>query len=856
MIQGPRILIVDDDPHLRRTLVDILRLKGFDPIAAGQGLEALALADQHEPAAAVLDLRLGDLPGIEVLRGLKQRWPQVECLLLTGYASEETAIAAIQAGAYAYLKKPLEFDQFLVLLNNALERRAAAQALRESEKRYMTLALASPVGIFRTDTQGEMVYANPRWNEISGVPVERMLGDAWLEAIDPEDRAAVGETWRQAVREQSIAQTTYRFHRPDGSMAWVMGQAAPEFDAEGKFIGHVGTITDITAQKLAELNLRRLAGRMEMLAMLSHEVASTQDFLTICRLTHQRLSPLLDCPNFAISLLDAQSSQLKVAYLATDGQEPDVAQIPALLFDPSQATDGRGLAIVNQRPLILSDLAGAPRPAGALLVGNDRPPESACYIPMVIEGQTLGLVELQSYQCRAYTHQDADWLVMLANQIGLAIQNSRLYSAVREELAMRTQAQQELLRHKNHLEELVAERTIQYLEARDMAEAANQTKSDFLATMSHEIRTPLNGIIGLTHLLGQTRLSEKQRTYLENLRLSGETLLEIIDDVLDFSKIEAGRVELEQIEFQLDELVKRVYSSFIHRAQEKELELVVNIPPGMPSRLIGDPVRLQQVLNNLVGNAIKFTRRGGIVLSIEPIQVIPEMATLEFSVHDSGVGMNAEQVSRLFRPFTQADSSTSRRYGGTGLGLTISQRLVNLMGGKIQVESTPGVGSTFTFRLHFERPLEQESESQPGYGARIVSPPMANLLKILRGKRVLLVEDNEINQMVAEELLKDMGIVVEIASDGQQAVEKVSPGAYDAVLMDIQMPGMDGYQATMQIRRDPGCSSGKLPIIAMTAHALTGEREKALQAGLDDYLTKPIDLAELRKMMVRWLGEG
>jgi len=535
-------------------------------------------------------------------------------------------------------------------------------------------------------------------------------------------------------------------------------------------------------------------------------------------------------------------------------------------------------------------------------------------------------------------------------------------------------------------ERLAAERAER---GREAAEAASHAKSEFLANMSHEIRTPMNAIIGLTHLALRTELTDKQRDYLNKVHTSATTLLGLLNDILDFSKIEAGRLELEETVFDLPSVLRNVSDLAGLRAEEKRLELVLAIEPRVPMRLVGDPLRLGQVLLNLVGNAVKFTEEGEVVVGVRMVARRESNVTLSFAVRDTGIGMSRDQQARLFSAFSQADSSTTRRFGGTGLGLAISRQIVELMGGTIDVESRVGAGSTFRFTVTLEiaadpadlrpstsldgiralvvddnetareilvqvlegwgvtadavasgteciaaleraanggeRPYDlvlmdwrmpgldgletiRRIQADPdlpqtpklflvtGYGREEIAAQAARLgiagyltkpidpsllldalvstlrepsseasasapagagevaSPALSGRRVLVAEDNEINQQVARELLEAAGMTVTLVGDGQEAVDRIlpKPGAFDAVLMDVQMPVMDGLEATRRIREQVPPSA--LPIIAMTAHALEQERQRCLAAGMNDHVAKPISPTILMKTLAKWLG--
>ncbi len=734
---------------------------------------------------------------------------------------EVGSIMIVSTNITAQKKAENALQNALMDLETQVEKRTVE--LKNSEQRFSAAMQAANDGLWDWDLETDKVYYSPRWKSMLGYEEEELDGviDTFTTLLHPNDKERVmnlAHDYIQGITDSFEAEI--RMSHKDGYNISILTRA---FLIRSKFNGKpirlTGTHVDITERKKSE-----------------QFILDTSDILRMIALREPK-DKIYDA---IAHLYESRHPGLRCSMLLLEGNKLMHAGAPSMPKEYCNAVNGLengpnvgscGTATYHGVRVVVEDIATDPKWEEIKHVALPHGMRCCWSEPIInSKGEVLGAFGMYyDYPARP---NEAE-----ANDLSSA---ARLAGIIME----REKSENELNRYRKHLEELVSERTRQLEEAKLEADAANTAKSNFLANMSHEIRTPMNALLGLSRLALLTDLNPKQLDYLEKIHNSATSLIGVINDILDFSKIEAGMLDIENIPFSLNDSVSQVMDVFHQSVADKGLDVSFDISSDVPRYLTGDPLRFRQILTNLVGNAVKFTKEGSIHVSVRYISIVNEMIKLEISVSDTGIGMSPEQSDIIFGAFNQADPSTTRAFGGTGLGLSITRQLVELMGGEIWVKSRVDEGSVFTFTFLCGEASEANDVK--------TDAPLSKIPNF-KDKKILLVEDNEVNQLVAEGQLKLSHCSTIVVNNGEEAVEVIASGSQvDLILMDIHMPVMNGLDATRKIR-EIECVTKRLPIIAMTGAAMKVERDSAYEAGIDALIVKPFTLESLYSELTNWI---
>ena len=705
-----------------------------------------------------------------------------------------------------------------------LERLNSEASLRESESRLRAIVESEPECIKIVDAQGRLTQINPAGLAmIEADSLEQVANLPVLDVIAPEYRTAFAQMHKRVLIGESM-QLQFEVLGLKGGRRWLETHAVPMQDRGETVL--LAVTRDITGRKQAETQMMRQAERAQALLQLPRlsEELDEQAFM------QRSLTLAEDLTGSPVSFMHFVNDDEETIELVAWSQRT-ITHYCQATFDRHYPVSSAGVwadAVRRRAPVVCNDYANYPGKMG--LPDGHAKLIRFVSVPVIEKGKVVMLTGVGN-SATAYDEFDLESVQLLSNDIWRIVQRHR--------------DQQDLIQQKALLETRVAERTEALATASERAEAANIAKSAFLANMSHEIRTPMNGIIGMANILRREGVTSKQAKRLDTIDASARHLLSVINDVLDISKIEAGKFTLEEAPVVISSLMANVSSILSERVKAKGLHLLIETG-HLPHNLAGDPTRLQQALLNYAANAVKFTETGSVTLRTRKQEETAEKVVVRFEVQDTGIGITPEALSRLFSTFEQADNSMNRRYGGTGLGLAITKRLAELMGGKVGADSTPGVGSTFWFTVT----LTKSGETAEAATATAVDAE-AEIRRRYAGRRILVVDDEPVNREIALMQLEAVDLVVDMAVDGTEAVALAQKNRYAAILMDMQMPKLNGLEATQEIRRLPGYRD--TPIIAMTANAFAEDKAKCMVAGMNDFLIKPFNPAELFAVLLRAL---
>jgi len=736
-----------------------------------------------------------------------------------------------------------------------------------------------PSLVWKTNKDLEFSYVNKAWRDFTGITLEEITYSSWLKVIHPEDIDKYQKTRKRAMKTLESFQLELRLRRYDGVYRWCLVIGTPYYNLEGEYEGYLGSIYEINDRILAEEDLKRykkvISNARDMVLFIDLDgniIEANKSAIKaygysneeLCSMNIRNIIEDWSYNDNKIQLANKEGGFFEEVHRRKDGSS----------FQVEVSSQGTNIGDKNVIFSVIRDVSER-KAAEKRILDNQIKYRSlfmnlkigyAYYRAICDENQEvvdIEFVEVNGAYEKFFGMTSADfvgkkhsYLFPITHAVfmdhinkskdklskGGSIQIKDFYSERYDrwfEFSIYSPKENEIVTIVTDITDIkISEKKL--IEAKDIAESANKAKSEFLANMSHEIRTPINGMLGMIDLTLLTGLSEEQKDNLITAKACANSLLSLINDVLDFSKMEAGKVSIESLNFNIKEFIEELVKTHTPAINEKGLELNYTFSSSIPDFLIGDPNRLRQILNNLISNSIKFTEKGDITIAIKKISETNDEVELKFLVSDTGIGIAAEDKERLFESFCQLDNTYTKRYAGSGLGLAITKNLVELMGGSIGLESELGKGSSFYFYLKFK--IGYKIEEKIDY--------IPKISKSVRQLKILLVEDDEINQKVFLKMLLEKSHIVDIANDGLEAVEFFKENDYDVILMDIQMPNMNGVEAHNRIREiEKSNNLRHTPIVAITAYALKGDRERFLAMGFDDYISKPIQMNELFLML-------
>jgi PAS domain S-box-containing protein len=810
-----KLLVLDDEAKILTSIEDLFE-DDNDVLTTSDPATALNLLQEQDVAVILTDERMPGLSGHEFLRKARNL-SQATRVMISGYADVNALTEAVNAGQiFAYIAKPWEPLAFRETVRAAIVHFELIQAVERERQLLHALMECIPDPIYFKDPESRYTRLNREQMRVLGATNPGDCeGRTDADFLGPEHSRQAYLDEQEIIRSgRAVADRVERIRMADGRYRWMSTTKVPIPGADGAVTGLACVSRDITNLKDTEETLRRESALLQLLQAITVGANESSDIEQAARSCLDRICSHTGCPVGHVWLLapDPGGGLISTGLWRLE-QNGGFAAFRDTFADGSSAAAGELPAriLASERPEWVIDgnqNDGHRRAAGF---------RSGFGFPILAGKRAIGVLEFFSLSEAVPDDDLLMLMVLIGSQLG--------------EVAVRQGAKEELLR------------------ATHAAESANRAKSEFLSSMSHEIRTPMNAILGMADLLSATTLTAEQQNLVAIFQRGGAKLLSLINDILDLSKVESGRFDLNVVDFDLSAVLERTLELMRPRAEAKGLRLTMEIPLDVPVLLQGDPDRLRQVLINLIGNAVKFTERGTVTLRIEAAPEVAEPCVLKFNITDTGPGIPAEKLAMIFDRFTQIDSSTTRKQEGTGLGLAISKALVELMGGEIGVLNERGKGSTFFFTARFglatSRPLPESVESRtlPAVPTSVAIPPVeAGVQAAAPSTQVLVVEDSDDNLFLVQAFLKNSAIHLDVARNGWEGVEKVLSKAYDLVLMDVQMPVMDGHTATRVIRlQEEERHSLGVPILALTAHASQDAIDQSMRAGCSGHLSKPID---------------